>query len=249
MKKKYGEDFYLKRFQEVVCFLTASKIKKHFGTLEKYYAAKNSSKAYSLHIKWNILFHLTRVGSTHKMNELIAASENVFKYHRHCHKTYKDDLNATPPKQDSKDSGKTLQKPKGKHFSRNSWFELSDKVLEDYFAAPEDNFNTKTCHVLSKEAHKFIDWCVFKYKIYKYDTSPRPKKQKKDTIDMTKAEKDKIRQECAEGKHACSADYLIKQREKDERRQAKKQQRMVDKSNEQLQLALKKIEELEKRNA
>lgn len=184
MKKKYSEEFYLKRFQEVVCFLTANKIKKHFGTLEKYYAAENSSKAYHLNIKWDILVHLSRVGSTHKMNKFIAASANLFKHHKHCHKTYKDDLNATPPpKQDSEDRGKKSKKLKGKHFSRNSWFELSDKVLEDYFAAPEDNFNTKTCHFLSKEAHKFIDWRVYKYKIYKYDTSPRPRKDKKDMKD------------------------------------------------------------------
>ena len=36
MKKTYTRDFYLKRFQEVVIFLTAVNIKKHFSSLEAY---------------------------------------------------------------------------------------------------------------------------------------------------------------------------------------------------------------------
>lgn len=65
---------------------------------------------------------------------------------------------------------------------------------------------------------------------------------------MTKAEIEKIRQECAEGKHACSAEYLIAQRKKDEKRREKREQKRIDKSNEELQSALARVKELEQHN-
>ena len=160
MKKKYSEEFYLKRFQEVVTFLTAVGIKKHFHSIDTYKRAANSSRAFHLAIKWDILQKLTTLRIDGKLSkrfgDFVGRSEDLFTYHRHCHKTYSS----------------------GKHFSRNAFFELSDKVLEDYFAAPEENFNTKTCHFLSKEAHKFIDKHV-----YKFDTIQKPKKDKKDMKD------------------------------------------------------------------
>lgn len=166
MKKKYSEEFYLKRFQEVVAFLTAVGIKKHFRSIDAYKRAANSSRAFHLGIKWDILQKLTTLRIDGKLSkrfeDFVDRSEDLFTYHRHCHKTYRS----------------------GKHFARNAFFELSDKVLEDYFSAPDDNFNTRTCHFLSKEAHKFID----KY-VYKYIANNKNNRE----TDMTKKEKDKIR--------------------------------------------------------
>ena len=41
MKNKNSYEFYLRRFQEVVCFLTVVRIKKHFSTVDKYRNSKN----------------------------------------------------------------------------------------------------------------------------------------------------------------------------------------------------------------
>lgn len=164
---------------------------------------------------------LTRIGNHLHFKEFCRESQSLFIYHAGYHHTY----------------------PSGKKFNRNVWFELSDKVLEDYFAAPEDNFNTKTCHFLSKEAHIFIDKCVYKGKFKKNQEA-----QDKDN-NMTKADEEKIRQECAEGKHACSAEYLIKEKKKAERRAEKAAQKRIDKSNTALVKALAQIEKLEQENA
>lgn len=185
MKKTYTRDFYLKRFQEVVIFLTAVNIKKHFSSLEAYKRAPNKSKAYPLGFKWDILRKLSRIGNHKHFKAFCRESQSLFIYHEDYHRKFTS----------------------GKRFNRNAWFELSDKVLEDYFSAPDDNFNTRTCHFLSKEAHRFIDKHVYNFTA----------KKNRET-DMTNKEKERIRKECAEGKHAFSADYLIKQREKEERR-------------------------------
>lgn len=163
-----------------------------------------------------VLRKLTRIGGRRHSKKFCRESQSLFIYHAGCHHKY----------------------PSGKKFNRNIWFELSDKVLKDYFSAPDDNFNTRTCHFLSKEAHRFIDKHV-----YKYTT-----KKNRET-DMTNKEKEKIRQECAEGKHACSAEYLIKEKKKAERRAEKAAQKRIDKSNTALVKALAQIEKLEQENA
>lgn len=173
MKKKYGEEFYLKRFQEVVAFLTAVGIKKHFRSIDAYKRAANSSRAFHLTIKWDILEKLTtlRINNTlrKRFEDFIGRSKDLFTYHRHCHKTYSSS---------------------DKHFSRNAFFELSDKVLEDYFSTP-DNFNTKTCHFLSKEAHRFIDKHVYKDKFKKNQEENTTKAEKEN--ENLKAENEQLR--------------------------------------------------------
>lgn len=141
MKTKNDYSFYLKRFQEVVCFLTINRIRKNFGTIAAYNNAKNSSKAYHLNIKWQQLKKLSRIRNNYCFDELLKASESLFVYHRHCHKTFR----------------------KNKTFSRNSWFELSESTLARWFE-DEKNFNTSTCTLISKTTHKWIDKYVFNYK-------------------------------------------------------------------------------------
>lgn len=142
MKTKQDYDFYLKRFQEVVCFLTINRIRKHFGTIAAYNNAKNSSKAYHLNIKSKIVARLARLPQgRHCFEQFLKSSESLFVYHRHCHKTFRDN----------------------KTFSRNSWFELSESVLACWFE-DEKNFNTSTCTLISKTTHKWIDKYVFNYK-------------------------------------------------------------------------------------
>ena len=153
MKQKKDYEFYLTRFQEVVCFLTAVGIKKHFKTVAEYKKAPNSSKAYCLNTSWNVLQHLSRLPHGYKhFEKFIDASKSLFIYHRHCHKTYKSQ----------------------KKFSRNSWFELTDETLNKWFEN-DKNFNTKTCKLISKESHKWIDKHV--YKIEKNNNMTKAEKE------------------------------------------------------------------------
>lgn len=169
MKQKKDYNYYLMRFQEVVCFLTATRIKKKFNTFDEYQKARNSSKAYCLNIKAEILARLTRLSQGKRcFEEFVKASETLFVYHRHCHKTFKQN----------------------KTFSRNSWFELSEEVLSKWFE-DEKNFNTNTCQLISKTTHKWIDKYVFHYKngkkTMKMDNSDIPEDDKHDTL-ITKEE-------------------------------------------------------------
>lgn len=166
MKTKQDYDFYLKRFQEVVCFLTINSIRKHFGTIAAYNNAKNSSKAYHLNIKSKIVARLARLPQgRHCFEEFLKSSESLFIYHRHCHKTFRDN----------------------KTFSRNSWFELSGLTLARWFE-DEKNFNTSTCTLISKTTHKWIDKYVFNYKDGKkmIDNSDIPEDDEQPNIGITK---------------------------------------------------------------
>lgn len=153
MKTKKDYDFYLKRFQEVVCFLTAVGIKKRFKTVEEYRKARNSSKAYYLNIAWEILRRLSRLpfGKQHAFENFVEQSKTLFVYHRHCHKKFKTK----------------------KHFSRNSWFELSESTLNKWFEN-EENLNTKTCKLIGKESHKWIDKYVYGAKFEKIKEEKKP---------------------------------------------------------------------------
>ena len=184
MNIKHSID-YLKRFQEIVIFLTLLNIKKEFKSIEAYNKASNSLKARKLHISAKILLQLSRNRENNKRSfeDFLKKSTDLFIYHRHCHKTYKS----------------------GKIFKRNSWFELKDQILD---CADLNNLCTKNKTLLSKFSHEWLDKHIFNYK----------KKEK----NMTKAEKEEIKKECEEGKHAFPAEMLIKQQEKKERRETKR---------------------------
>ena len=144
MNKKHDYDYYLKRFQEVVCFLTAVNIKQDFHTLAEYKKANNSSKAYHLHIQWRILHRLSRLSQGKKCFEaFLASSKSLFEYHRHVHKKYNSN----------------------KKFVRNSWFELSEDMLAVWFS-DDKNFSTTTCKLISASTHKWLDKYIYlpKYK-------------------------------------------------------------------------------------
>lgn len=108
MNKKQQID-NLKRFQEIVIFLTILNIKNNFGTFEEYRNSSIGNKALKLHIAEKIL----RKISKYKLKEFISKSTHLFKYHKHCHKTFAS----------------------GKKFTRNSWFEIN----EEFFI--EENLN------------------------------------------------------------------------------------------------------------
>ena len=59
MKKKYGKEFYLRRFQEAVCFLTALDIRNRFGTVAK---ASPAKKAYCLGFRADLAKKLSMIG-------------------------------------------------------------------------------------------------------------------------------------------------------------------------------------------
>ena len=169
MKIKKDYDFYLTRFQEVVCFLTANRIKTKFKTVEEYRSSKDSSKAYNLNIRWEILAKLSRLPHGKKcFKEFLERSSSLFIYPRHCHKTFNEN----------------------KTFARNAWFELSEEVLKKWFEEKK-NFNTSTCELISKTTHKWIDKYVFHYKngkkTMKIDNSDIPEEDEQDTI-ITKEE-------------------------------------------------------------
>lgn len=169
MKTKKDYNFYLKRFQEVVCFLTSVRIKKNFKTVDEYRSSKSSSKAYYLRIKYEVLARLSRLPHGIRcFEQFLKDSSSMFIYHRHCHKTFKEN----------------------KKFSRNAWFELSEEVLSKWFE-DEKNFNTRTCELISKTTHKWIDKYVFHYKngkkTMKIDNSDIQEEDEQDTI-ITKEE-------------------------------------------------------------
>jgi hypothetical protein len=152
MKSKKDTEYYIKRFQEIVCFLTAKGIKKSFKTLDEYNQSKPSSKAYCLHIDWELLAKLSKIDNKKCFEKLLEESKHLFSYHRHIHKSYVKS---------------------NKHFSRNSWFELTPETLELWFA-DEKNFNPKTCKLISKDTHKWIDKNIYANKHEEFK-SKKPK--------------------------------------------------------------------------
>ena len=108
--KKRSYDECLTRFQETVCFLTFNSICQHYKSIDEYKNASNGDKAYKLHISRDCIKRLSRVNQKYYLKEFLKKSENIFTYHKHCHKIHKSK----------------------KKFNRHSWFELSASVLEKY---------------------------------------------------------------------------------------------------------------------
>lgn len=123
---------HLKRFQEVVIFLTILNIKNNFGALEKYRNSSIANKALKLHIAEKIL----RKISKYKLKEFISKSTHLFKYHKHCHKTFIS----------------------GKKFIRNSWFQINEEffIEENLITLIEIQFNS-----LSKHSKKWVYKNIF----------------------------------------------------------------------------------------
>lgn len=218
MKNKNNYEFYLRRFQEVVCFLTVVRIKKHFNTVDKYINSENSSKAYYLSIKYDVLARLSRLPHGIRcFEQFLKDSGSMFIYHRHCHKT---------------------NKKKNKKFARNSWFELSESELARWFE-DEKNFNTKTCKLISNETHKWIDNYIYytvDVQIKKLNNDYKEKyyailhnEIEKDNK-MTKAEKEIIIKKYANNEGAFeSAEDEIKRLTKIEKQKIRAQERRIKK--------------------
>lgn len=122
-----------------------------------------------------------------------------------------------------------------------------------------------TC-MIAKHGFKFIKhgksfsrnehWCNFfmpKFKeakrLYaiwqKYKNTSKENQSKESECTMTKAEKEEIKKECEEGKHAFPAEMLIKQQEKKERRETKRLMNISKKAHIEL---TSKITQLEAEN-
>lgn len=146
MNKKQSYEFYLKRFQEIIVFLVGKDILKHYKSLEDYKKASNSDKAYNLNDaispkQTKILTSCYVEGKwTSNFDDFLLKSTSLFKYHRHCHKTFKS----------------------GKKFSRKSWFELTDDLLVKVFDSRK-SWNTKNQNLVSKDSHKWLDKHIFGY--------------------------------------------------------------------------------------
>lgn len=199
----------LRRFQEVICFLTAKSIyesySNSFGSLMDYDLADDFSKAYHLGICPKLLQDLARCC----VKKFAEQSSHLFTYHKHFHNAQNG-------------------------INKNAWFELNRDVLKKWLS-DKDNLNIKKCTLICEDSKKFLEEKAF-----------APLKKEKN---MTKAREKEIRRECAEGKHGCSAEYLIKEEKKAERRAEKAAQRRMDKSNAALVEALTRIEQLTQENA
>lgn len=106
MNKKQNIN-YLRRFQEVVIYLTLVNIKNNFNSLDDYCNESVGNKALKLNIKNKFLNNLTKIDNVRHLKEFIAESTHLFKYHKHCHVKFAS----------------------GKKFTRNSWFELKSHLL------------------------------------------------------------------------------------------------------------------------
>lgn len=199
----------LRRFQEVICFLTAKSIyesySNSFGSLMDYDLADDFSKAYHLGICPKLLQDLARCC----VKKFVEQSSHLFTYHKHFHNAQNG-------------------------INKNAWFELNRDVLKKWLS-DKDNLNIKKCTLICEDSKKFLEEKAF-----------APLKREKN---MTKAREREIRRECAEGKHGCSAEYLIKEEKKAERRAEKAAQRRMDKSNAALVEALTRIKQLTQENA
>lgn len=196
---------YLERFQQVVVFLVVREILKKYKTFDEYKNSPNSDKAYKLHcaISPDGLAKLSKFNNTKNFEKFLIDSTSLFIYHRHCHKNYKS----------------------GKQFSRNSWFEINNKIVKSAFEN-QKNWNTKNKKLLSKDAHKWIDKHIY----FSIDNSIIDDKlinTIKDEL-MTKKEKELIVQKYAKGEGAfISAEEEIKQLEKAERKKLRTTERRI----------------------
>lgn len=114
----------------------------------------------------------------------------------------------------------------GGRFKLNSWFDIPETRLRELFA-DASNFNTATCKLLTKQQHRWIDKHVF------YNG----KEEEKDTT-MTKADKEKLKEECEKCLHGMPYDYLVKSIEKEEKSKLRTLQTRIRKMTQKAMVEL-----------
>lgn len=134
MNKKQNIN-YLRRFQEVVIYLTLVNMKNNFNSLDDYYNESVGNKALKLHITEQIIKKISK----YHLKEFIAESTHLFKYHKHCHVKFAS----------------------GKKFTRNSWFELNSHLLDSQNLTSLANCCLDS---MSADSRKWIEKHFFKTK-------------------------------------------------------------------------------------
>lgn len=147
MKKKYGKEFYLKRFQEAVCFLTVYYIASRFGTVAEYEKASPEKKASCLGFRADLASRLSRMsGGRSEFLNFINESQGLFKYHRRVN----------------------LNHWTGRKYIRNQWFELSPETLAKWFS-DERNFEIDTCWLICEKTKQWLKKYAFEEQLTVYE--------------------------------------------------------------------------------
>lgn len=125
----------------------------------------------------------------------------------------------------------------GKKFSHLGWWKLTDEGISKVFESGE--LLDKSSDFYCEESKFIISKIAFHYARLKVkNLDALEKKNKEDN--MTKAEKEKLKKECDEGKHGLAYDYLVKQIEKREKQNLKTLQTRIMKMTQE---AMSKIVE------
>lgn len=106
----------------------------------------------------------------------------------------------------------------GKKFSHLGWWNLTDEGISKVFESGE--LLDKSSDFYCEESKSIISKIAFDYARLKVKNLAALEK-KNNEENMTKAEKEKLKKECDEGKHGLSYDYLVKQIEKKEKQNLK----------------------------
>lgn len=120
----------------------------------------------------------------------------------------------------------------GKKFSHLGWWKLTDEGIAKTFETEELLDKNSYC----EESKFIISKIAFHYAKMKTTNLERNNKEE----NMTKAEKEKLKKECDEGKHGLAYEYLVKQIEKKEKQNLKTLQTRIMKFTQQ---AMSKIVE------
>lgn len=145
----------------------------------------------------------------------------------------------------------------GKKFSHHGWWMIDTRKAEALFADEAwDNLSSDRC---SDEARYVISKIAFYYaklKLHRYNLTLKKLNIITKDKTMTKAEKEKLKEECDQGLHGLPYDYLVKHIEKEEKTKLKTLQtrirKMTQKAMIEMQIELEKkdarISELEAEN-
>ena len=202
----------------MVKFLVVKEILEKYESFEQYKKASNSDKAYKLHsaISPELLKLLGRIkknyNNTYNAEKFIEQRAGVFKYHYHCHRNFLKS---------------------GKHFARNSWFEINIDLVKKAFENKEDKkyWNIANDELFSKEAHIWVDKHVF-YTVDNYYNKLKPEYKaifdknlhniKEEENNMTKLERIQYQKDYEAGLKAFPLETVLKAEERNKRVNAKR---------------------------
>ena len=248
-KKTLTEALVLEDFQKAVVFLTLLKIKKNFNNASEYANSKHNDKAKYLHIDSKILKRFSTFDNKRLFNKFLQKSDNLFDFHKHV----------------------ALKYASGKKFKINSWFELKFSIDELDKYLKSDLYMSLKSELYSKRVHKILDNLFNSKKKEESNTtntdkeeSNTTKSEEKKEDNMTKAEKEAVYKKYADGKGAFTTpEFEIKQIEKKERAQKRRQETVAKKAvqasfeefaklkaeNEQLKAEIAKLKQLKDLNS